>query len=34
MGLPQRIIDFIPQHHGTRTLHYLFEKGAGRGEAG
>ncbi len=23
MGLPQRIIDFIPQHHGTRTLHYF-----------
>ncbi len=26
MGLPQRIIDFIPQHHGTRTLHYFFKK--------
>ncbi|MCY7346588.1 MAG: HDIG domain-containing protein [Pyrinomonadaceae bacterium] len=26
MGLPQRIIDFIPQHHGTRTLHYFFRK--------
>lgn len=27
MGLPQRIIDFIPQHHGTRTLHYFLKKG-------
>lgn len=26
MGLPQRIIDFIPQHHGTRTLHYFLKK--------
>ncbi|CAN5345805.1 HDIG domain-containing protein [soil metagenome] len=26
MGLPQRIIDFIPQHHGTRTLHYFLRK--------
>jgi hypothetical protein len=26
MGLPQRIIDFIPQHHGTRTLHYFLQK--------
>lgn len=26
MGLPQRIIDFIPQHHGTRTLHYFLSK--------
>ena len=26
MGLPQRIVDFIPQHHGTRTLHYFLEK--------
>jgi putative nucleotidyltransferase with HDIG domain len=25
-GLPQRIIDFIPQHHGTRTLHYFLKK--------
>ena len=24
MGLPQRIVDFIPQHHGTRTLHYFL----------
>jgi len=26
MGLPQRIIDFIPQHHGTRTLHFFLQK--------
>lgn len=26
MGLPQRIIDFIPQHHGTRTLHFFLKK--------
>lgn len=26
MSLPQRIIDFIPQHHGTRTLHYFLKK--------
>ncbi len=35
MGLPQRIVDFIPQHHGTRTLHYFLTKAkeeAGRDE--
>lgn len=26
MGLPSRIIDFIPQHHGTRTLHFFLKK--------
>ncbi len=26
MSLPQRIIDFIPQHHGTRTLHFFLRK--------
>jgi hypothetical protein len=26
MGLPPRIIDFIAQHHGTRTLHYFLKK--------
>jgi putative nucleotidyltransferase with HDIG domain len=26
VGLPKRIIDFIPQHHGTRTLHYFLKK--------
>ncbi len=35
MGLPSRIVDFIPQHHGTRTLHYFLTKAtqeAGQGE--
>ncbi len=26
MNLPARIIDFIAQHHGTRTLHYFLKK--------
>lgn len=26
IGLPQRMIDFIAQHHGTRTLHYFLKK--------
>jgi cyclic-di-AMP phosphodiesterase PgpH len=26
IGLPQRITDFIPMHHGTRTLHYFLRK--------
>lgn len=26
VGLPKRIADFIPQHHGTRTLHYFLRK--------
>lgn len=26
LGLPSRIVDFIPQHHGTRTLHYFLKK--------
>jgi putative nucleotidyltransferase with HDIG domain len=26
MGLPQRIVDFIPQHHGTRTLHFFLKR--------
>lgn len=26
IGLPARIVDFIPQHHGTRTLHYFLKK--------
>jgi len=24
--LPQLVADFIPQHHGTRTLHYFLQK--------
>lgn len=26
IGLPARIVDFIPQHHGTRTLHYFLKR--------
>ena len=26
IGLPGKIADFIPQHHGTRTLHYFLRK--------
>ncbi len=26
LGLPNRIADFIPQHHGTRTLHFFLRK--------
>jgi putative nucleotidyltransferase with HDIG domain len=26
IGLPKQIIDFIEQHHGTRTLHYFLRK--------
>ncbi len=34
IGLPQRIIDFIPQHHGTRTLHYFLRKAQAEAVAG
>jgi putative nucleotidyltransferase with HDIG domain len=26
INLPQKIADFIPQHHGTRTLHFFLRK--------
>jgi putative nucleotidyltransferase with HDIG domain len=26
IGLPKKIMDFIPQHHGTRTLHFFLRK--------
>jgi putative nucleotidyltransferase with HDIG domain len=26
IALPRQIADFIPQHHGTRTLHYFLRK--------
>ncbi len=26
IGLPEKIADFIPQHHGTRTLHFFLRK--------
>jgi cyclic-di-AMP phosphodiesterase PgpH len=35
IGLPKRVADFIPQHHGTRTLHFFLRKAeeqAGNGE--
>ncbi|MBI4470510.1 MAG: HDIG domain-containing protein [Acidobacteria bacterium] len=32
-GLPQQIIDLIPQHHGTRRLHYFFAKAQRLAEA-
>ena len=28
IGLPTRVADFIPQHHGTRTLHFFLQKAA------
>ncbi len=34
IGLPQRIVDFIPQHHGTRTLHYFLKKAQGQAREG
>jgi putative nucleotidyltransferase with HDIG domain len=34
IGLPQRIADFIPQHHGTRTLHYFLKKAQGEARPG
>ena len=34
MGLPKRIVDFIPQHHGTRTLHYFYKKAQATAQPG
>jgi putative nucleotidyltransferase with HDIG domain len=34
IGLPQKIADFIPQHHGTRTLHYFLRKGQAQAAPG
>ncbi len=31
-GLPQQIIDFIPQHHGTRILAYFYHKAKSEAE--
>jgi putative nucleotidyltransferase with HDIG domain len=31
--LPPQIIDFIPQHHGTRVLAYFYHKAKGQAEA-
>jgi cyclic-di-AMP phosphodiesterase PgpH len=32
-GLPPQIIDFIPQHHGTRILAYFYHKAKSEAEA-
>jgi putative nucleotidyltransferase with HDIG domain len=32
--LPQQIVDFIPQHHGTRVLAYFYHKAKAQAEAG
>jgi putative nucleotidyltransferase with HDIG domain len=34
MGLPKRIVDFIPQHHGTRTLHFFLKKAQAAAQPG
>jgi cyclic-di-AMP phosphodiesterase PgpH len=34
IGLPQKIADFIPQHHGTRTLHFFLRKAQAQAKPG
>lgn len=34
IGLPKQISDFIPQHHGTRTLHFFLRKAQAEAAAG
>jgi putative nucleotidyltransferase with HDIG domain len=34
IGLPTKIADFIPQHHGTRTLHYFLRKAQAQAKPG
>jgi len=34
IGLPKQIADFIPQHHGTRTLHYFLRKAQAQAKPG
>ena len=34
IGLPKKIADFIPQHHGTRTLHYFLRKAQAQAKSG
>jgi len=34
IGLPQKITDFIPQHHGTRTLHFFLRKAQAQAKEG
>ncbi|MBF0490495.1 MAG: HDIG domain-containing protein [Candidatus Omnitrophica bacterium] len=32
--LNQRILDFIPEHHGTSLIHYFYQKALAEGETG
>ncbi|MBA3569170.1 MAG: HDIG domain-containing protein [Pyrinomonadaceae bacterium] len=34
IGLPREIADFIPQHHGTRTLHFFLRKAQAQAKPG
>ena len=34
IGLPKQIADFIPQHHGTRTLHFFLRKAQSQAKPG
>ncbi len=34
IALPRQIADFIPQHHGTRTLHYFLRKAQAQAKPG
>lgn len=34
IGLPNQIADFIPQHHGTRTLHFFLRKAQAQAKPG
>jgi putative nucleotidyltransferase with HDIG domain len=34
IGLPKRVADFIPQHHGTRTLHFFLRKAEAEANGG
>jgi putative nucleotidyltransferase with HDIG domain len=34
IALPKKIADFIPQHHGTRTLHYFLRKAQAHAKPG
>jgi putative nucleotidyltransferase with HDIG domain len=34
IGLPRQICDFIPQHHGTRTLHFFLRKAQAQAKPG
>jgi putative nucleotidyltransferase with HDIG domain len=34
ISLPKKIADFIPQHHGTRTLHFFLRKAQSQAKSG